>query len=232
MTLLVLLDLSAAFDTADPSILLTRLRSKLALNGTAPLWFCSYLSGRTQRISVQGALSNVFHLRYGVLQGSCLGPLLFNIYSSKLFDIVGHHLPKVHCYADDSQLYLSFNPSCAFSQDEAIRSMETCIWDVKQWMTLDKLMLNDDKTEFIVIASRHLLKKAAVNTIRVGDCDVSKVSVVRNLCAWFDDQRTMAVHITKICSAAFYLLHNIRCIRKYLSMVQLRLLSTLLLVAK
>ena len=72
-------------------------------------------------------------------------------------------------------------------------------------------MLNDDKTEFIVLASRHLLKKAAVNTIRVGDCDVSKVSVVRNLGA-------MAVHITKICSAAFYLLHNIRRIRKYLSM--------------
>ena len=75
-------------------------------------------------------------------EGSCLGPLLFNIYSSKIFDIVGRHLPNVHCYADDSQLYLSFNPSCAFSQDEAIRSMETCIWDVKQWMTSDKLMLN------------------------------------------------------------------------------------------
>ena len=79
VTLLVLLDLSAAFDTVDPSILLTRLRSKLGLNGTALSWFCSYLSGRTQRISVQGALSNVFHLRYGVPKGSCLGPVLFNI---------------------------------------------------------------------------------------------------------------------------------------------------------
>ena len=191
VTLLVLLDLSAAFDTVDPSILLTRLRSKLGLNGTAVSWFCSYLSGRTQRISVQGALSNVFHLRYGVPQGSCLGPVLFNIYSSKIFDIVGRHLPKLHCYADDSQLYLSFNPSCAVSQDEAIRSMETCISDVKQWMTADKLMLNDDKTEFIVIASRHLLTKTAKNTIRVGDCDVGKVSVARNLGAWFDDQLTM-----------------------------------------
>ena len=79
-------------------------------------------------------------------------------------------------------------------------------------------MLNDNKTEFIVIASQHLLKKAGVNTIRVGDCDVSKVSVVRNLGAWFDDQLAMAEHITKICSAAFYHLHNIRRIRKYLSM--------------
>ena len=60
LTLLVLLHLSAAFDTVNPSILLTRLRSKLGLNGIALSWFCSYLSGRTQRISVQGALSNVF----------------------------------------------------------------------------------------------------------------------------------------------------------------------------
>ena len=115
-------------------------------------------------------------------------------------------------------LTLSFNPSYAFSQDETIRSMETCISDVQQWMTSYKLMLHDDKTEFIVIASRHLLKRAAVNTIRVRDCYVSKVSVVRNLGAWFDDQLTMAEHITKMCNAAFYLMHNIRRIRKYLSM--------------
>ena len=111
VTLLVLLDLSAAFDTVDPSILLTRLRSKLGLNGTALSWLCSY---RTQLISVQGALSNVFHLHYGVPQGSCLGFLLSDIYSSQIFDIVGGHLPKVHCYANNSQFYLSFNPSCAF----------------------------------------------------------------------------------------------------------------------
>ena len=72
MTLLVLLDLSVAFDTVDPSILLTRLRSKLGLNRAALSWFFSFLSGRIQRISVQGVLSNVFHLRYGVPQGSYL----------------------------------------------------------------------------------------------------------------------------------------------------------------
>ena len=220
VTLLVLLDLSAAFDTVDPSILLTRLRLRLGLNGTALSWLSSYLSRRTQRKSVQRALSNLFHLRYGVPQGSCLGPVLFNIYSSKIFDIVGRYLPSVQCYADDSQLYLSFNPSCAVSQDEAItgRSMETCISDVKQWMIADKHMLNDDKTEFIIIASRHLLKKTAINAIRVGDCDVGKVSVVPNLGVWFDDQLNMALHIIKIWSVAFYHLRNIRRIRKHLSM--------------
>ena len=123
-----------------------------------------------------------------------------------LFEFRGGHYLLSVCYRSTP------------SQDEAIRSMETCISDVKQWMTSEKLMLNDNKTEFIVIASRHLLKKAAVNTIRVGDCNVSKVSVVQNLGVWLDDQLTMAVHITKICSVAFYDLHDVRRIRKYLSM--------------
>lgn len=76
------------------------------------------------------------------------------------------------------------------------------------------------ESEFIVIASQHLLKKAAANTIQIWDFDVSKVSVVRNLGVWFNDQLTMAVHMTKICSAAFYHVYNIsyRCIRKYLLM--------------
>lgn len=72
--------------------------------------------------------------------------------------------------------------------------------------------------EFVVISiTTSSEKKVVVNTTRVGDCDVSKVTVVRNLGAWFNDQLTMAVHSTKMWSAAFYHLHNNRCIRKYIS---------------
>lgn len=103
VTILVLLDLSAAFDTVDHSILLNRLSSKLGLNGTALAWFRFYLSGRSQRVSVRGAVSDTFDLRYGVPQGSCLGALLFTDYASKLFVVVEKHLPNVHWYADASQ---------------------------------------------------------------------------------------------------------------------------------
>ena len=105
VTLLVLLDLSAAFDTIDHSILIMSLQSRFGVWGQVLELFSGYLRNRSQRISVNGTLSDGFFLQYGVPQGSCLGPILFIIYASKLFEIVKAHLPDVHCYADDSQLY-------------------------------------------------------------------------------------------------------------------------------
>ena len=150
VTILVLLDLSAALDTVDQSILLNRLSSKLGLNGTALAWFRSYLSGRSQRVSVRGVVSDKFDLHYGVPRGSCLGPLLFTVYASALFDVVEKHLPTVHCYADDSQLYISFSPKVHSGQVDAVASIEHCIKDIRQWMSQDKLLMNDAKTESVL----------------------------------------------------------------------------------
>ena len=115
-TLLVLLDLSVAFDTVNHEILLENMTSKLSIGGTVLSWFCFYLSGRSQRVAVDHKLLKSLPLDCGVLQGSCLGPLLFNIYCSSLIEIVEAHLPEVHYYADDSQLYLSFSPGNSVSR--------------------------------------------------------------------------------------------------------------------
>ena len=94
VTLPVLLDLSAAFDTVGHDILLDRLRSRLGVTDQALNWFTSFLSDRSQLVAVNGGLSDTFSLAKGVPQGSCLGPLL--LYTSELFDMVGRHLPSVH----------------------------------------------------------------------------------------------------------------------------------------
>ena len=215
VTLLVLLDLSAAFDTVDHTILLGRLQSLLGLRGNALSWFQSYLNGRSQRISVDGTLSDKFELECSVPQGSCLGPLLFTIYVSKLFDIIRLHLPSAHAFADDTQLYMSFKPSDTLSEFEAVAVLENCIRDVRAWMKEDMLWLNDGKTEFLLIGSRQQLAKVSIDSIKVGDADIAPVLSARNLGTWFDSHLEMSVHISKTCSSAFYYLYNIRHIRKY-----------------
>ena len=104
VTLLALLDVSAALDTVCQNTLLGRLENKFGVKGAALESIRSYLSARTQRVCIKGARSENFVLRHGVPQDSCLGPLMFSLYTSKLFDITKHHLPKVVCYADDTQL--------------------------------------------------------------------------------------------------------------------------------
>ena len=180
ITLLVLLDFNAAFDTVNHSTLLGRLQSKLGLRGTALAWLKSYLSGRSQRIVVNGKLSRKFPLNCGVPQGSCLGLILFNIYVSSLFEIIDRHFPDAYLFADDLQLYLSFSPSSSADEDSAILAMhncvddiknlaasngltlnensailamQNCLADIKNCATSNGLMLNDDKTEFVVIGT-------------------------------------------------------------------------------
>ena len=126
VTLLVTLDLiSAAFDTIDHVILLKRLHSNFGISGRVLSWFQSYLENHSQSIFVNGATSKRFHLQHGVPQGSCLGPLLFLMYASGLFKGIEPHLPEAHAFADDSQLYVSFQPNENANETAEIRHAKT-----------------------------------------------------------------------------------------------------------
>jgi len=178
-------------------------------------WFSSYLTNSCQFISVNGATSKHFDLQYGAPQGSCLGPLLFVIFASKLFSVLEHHLPDAHAYADDTQLYISFKPDSSAEQSKALTALKNCIDDIKRWMPVDKLKLNDDKTEFIIIGTRQQLKKVTLNTLCVGNTQVTSLSQAKDLGSWSDAQMNLNMHVTKCCRAAFFHLFNIRCIRKF-----------------
>ena len=207
------------FDTVEYNILLEALNT-LGLGGRVSKWFRSYLSGCSQRILVRGCLSKKFDLNCGVPQGSCLGPLLFTIYTSSLLDVVEKYLPSVHCYADDTQLYVSFRPADETDETghlDAITAINCCIKAIGCWMRENKLLLNEEKTEFLLIGTKQQLAKVDIGHIKVGKVNIAPHSPVKNLGVWFDSNLSMVDHITKTCSAAFYYLCNIRRIRKYLT---------------
>ena len=110
--MLLLLDLSAAFDTVDHCILLLRRSRRFGIGGRALEWFRLYLGDRTQFVNINGSTSERRVLKFNVPQGLVLAPLFFSLYTSPLSDIASkHHELSFHFYADDRQLYVTFEAS-------------------------------------------------------------------------------------------------------------------------
>ncbi|KAJ8391889.1 hypothetical protein AAFF_G00083600, partial [Aldrovandia affinis] len=139
---LLLLDLSAAFDTVDHRILLSSL-VKMGISGSALTWFESYLADRSYQVAWRGSLSSPHTLSTGVPRGSVLGPVLFSLYTKSLGSVISAHGFSYHCYADDTQLFLSFSPS----DIQVPAWISACLADISAWMSAQHLKLNLGKTE-------------------------------------------------------------------------------------
>ena len=145
---LLLLDLSAAFDTINHNLLLKKLRSVYGISGKAIQWIESYLSGRTFKVCVNRVSSTECFLEIGVPQGSILGPLLFILYTKDLELIVTKYGFSIHLYADDTQVYFSFD---VHSDNPDMSKVKACFQEIKNWMAVNYLKLNEEKTEFLDI---------------------------------------------------------------------------------
>ena len=104
---IVLFDLSAAFDTLDHDVLLTRLKERYGISGISLQWLSSYFTGRRQCVVINGSRSQQRNVPYGAPQGSVIGPMGFSLYSSPIEDIIAAHGLKCMVYADDTQLYFA-----------------------------------------------------------------------------------------------------------------------------
>ena len=216
-TALTLLDLSAAFDTIDHSILFHRLHDCYGINGLALSWFESYLSDRTQSVKVGSVLSHPMVLKFGVPQGSVLGPLLFSMYTNPLSSIIQSHRGiKHHFYADDTQLYITLSPS-NFSQ--SMTALTDCLNDIQNFMAANKLKLNPDKTEFILIGSKYSRKQlhSLFPTDILGN-KVSPASNVKNLGVVFDPNLTLTDHISQVIKSTRFHIRDLYRIRHLLDL--------------
>ena len=214
--ILILLDMSAAFDTISHEVLLRRLEHGLGITGKALEWFKSYLSLRTQAVMVQGQRSDLKPLVSGVPQGSVLGPLLFSIYIRPLGDIVDSHHMHCHGFADDVQLYDTFDCTPAGLQ-AAITKAEACVKDVRNWLTPNHLKGNDDKTEFLIISpQRKMSRLKPLPSIQIGTAAIPASEQVRNLGAQFDSIMSMSCQVSKTVQGVYFQIHRISKIRRHL----------------
>lgn len=216
VVLLVLLDLSAAFDTVDHNVLLQRLYHRIGISGTALKWVESYLKSRTSCVSIDGEYSAAAQLIYGVPQGSVKGPLDFIIYILPVGDIIRSHGITFHSYADDIQLYISFNPKEPNAAGKALQKLERCIADLQCWMKSNKLMLNNKKTEFLIAGSSQSIKKLPPLQLHVGDDTIMPSSHVRNLGVVFDTNLTMTKQVSSMVSSSNYQLRNLWRLHRFL----------------
>ena len=198
VSILSLIDLSAAFDTIDHGILINRLHTTFGCSGTVLDWFTSYLSCHTQFVFV-GHESAPSALKCGVQQGSVLGPLLFTLYTQSLSNVICQSGHSYHFL--DSQLHNS-----SISDFLAlVHSFKDCIEDVAEWMSDSKLKMNDDKTELIATGTKSMINQVTPNLtlVSISGYDIPFSQSSRNLGVSIDETLSMNVHIKHLCRILF-----------------------------
>ena len=145
----------------------------MLLNGLSHILQTEHKLSKSDRVHLKYAT-----LKYGVLQGSVLGPILFTMYTTPLGNIIRKHRLNFHLYADDTQLYISFQPGVSVSKETAIFCLEACIKDIKIWMTNNLLKMNDDKTELIVNTTHSNTSQNQHIGINIGDSLITCITEV------------------------------------------------------
>ena len=193
---------------------MSRLSSEIGVRSQALEWFRSYLSDRYQSVQVKDEASDRVLLLFGVPQGSVLGPVAFLIYMCPVFNIAKLHGIIMHQYADDTQLYLAFDFK---KQEEAMAKMEACVNDIRLWMKLNKLQLNEDKTELLVIAPARQAHKVRINSIKIGDSVVNASQSAKNLGTTFDKTMSLDQHVSSLVKSCNFQLRSIGKARRFLT---------------
>jgi hypothetical protein len=213
VTLLILLDLTAAFDCVDHQILSQPLTA-CGIRDSAHQWLMSFLSNRHQKVSVNGKLSSSLPLKIGVPQGSVLGPLLFTLYLSGLRDVIASFNVKYVLYADDIQLYIS----CPINElPLALTRLHNCIKAVIQWLQSSLLTVNQSKFQFMILGSPAIIKKVPRSDLTVDGVKIPANTVVRDLGIWLDPSLTFTNHVSKVRSKSFMALRIVNRLRKHLN---------------
>ena len=228
---MLLLDCSAAFDTVDHEQLLLTLIDEIGLRGTALNWFKSFLHNRTQATSVKGCTSTFINMKYGVPQGSVLGPVLFSIYVRNFIKLLTDAGFLVHGYADDHQVVFAFR--IQFQYHALCHLLPKCLDLISQFMSSHFLKLNASKSNLLIFSPQNLRDQVYIDKVYLGSNLFIPVSFeALNLGVKLDYQLTFSPQISMLLAQSYKLLSNIGTIRKYLTVSDVRCLVNAIIVSR
>jgi hypothetical protein len=209
--------MSAAFDTVDHAILLRRLKTHFGMNESVVSWYKSYFNNRTVRVSINSVMPDEHTLTYSLPQGSIIGPQGFIMYTCPVGEIIRRYNICFHCYADDIQLYSQFDPKITGDRESVLNNLSSCISEINAWMVKNKLQLNQDKTEFFIIATNRVLITLPEIELKLGESTIKPSSSIKNLGVFFDGSLNMSIHISNLCKTVNYHIRNLWRVRRFLT---------------
>ena len=218
-TIVVVTDLSAAFDMVNHDILLSVLDKRFGLKGNILNWAETYLHPRNFKVCIGDAKSSVRQLKQSVPQGPVRGPILFNFYCCTLTSAIDEGCRiELGAFADDHNFRKMFIPAIPDNEKEALQVLEMSLDKIIEWMNINHLKINPTKTELMYIASRWQIKKCVENSIRVGADRVDRTAKLKLLGVWLDEHLSFKHHIMQKCKNAMLSIYKIRNLRRYLSL--------------
>ena len=229
-TVVLLLDLSAAFDTVDHEKLLDILEVEIGVTGVALEWFKEFLTNRTQRVKIGETFSDVALLLYGVIQGSILGPRLFNIYIRSIYKRVKPTKFEIVGFADDHQLMKQFALSLKLKAlGDDIRN---CLKVIADWMNEYFLCLNQSKTKILIVAPPSIQAEIVISGVLLENSCIRFVESAKNLGIIIDSVLNFEEQIAKLVKSCFSTIRKLAKVKIYLSQQHLQTLVSSLIFSE
>ena len=212
ISVVVLLDMSKAFDSIRHDLMLRKLR-KSGVFESACAWFESYLSQRQQVVKFQNTVSDPLPLTVGVPRGSIMGPVLFTLYVNDLFRVPKHCEPLG--YVDDTKLFLGFPAS---ELDDVISAVNEDLKEISIWCCRNSLLINPDKTKLLYVGVPQLMRTlpTPLPSATMLGTQIKPVTVAKDLGVYIDCHLNFNEHITKTASDCMFKLTRVNRIKHLL----------------
>ena len=215
----------------DHEILTDRMKNCFGFNGKELSLLRSYLADRTQSVQIGDHVSDPVVLATGVPQGSILGPLLFSLYLAPLEQILSAEDVGCHFYADDTQVYISFTAAdCC----DSLSKLAEVLTRMHNWFSFNKLSLNPDKTEYLLVGTkrqRDKIKEICTDVSFAG-CTIQPKDCVRNLGILFDNELSFDKQVLSTSQTCFWHIRNLRRVRSSLDFSSTKLLANALVSSR